>query len=170
MTSHFFFRARRLAPALVLALVAGCGGDDTPPPAGGDSSDPATLTYADELDVEISAMTRTASGLYILDEATGEGEPVRAGNSAVVHYTGWLPSGMKFDSSVDRNEPFTVSPVGGGTVIAGWDEGLQGMRPGGRRLLVIPPNLGYGASGTPGGPIPPNATLVFRVELLQVLP
>jgi FKBP-type peptidyl-prolyl cis-trans isomerase len=115
-------------------------------------------------------MTRSETGLYLRDETVGSGEPVRAGNAVLVHYTGWLPNGMKFDSSLDRNEPFMVVPVGTAQVIAGWNEGLQGMRPGGARLLVLPPELAYGEMGTPGGPIPPNATLVFRVELLQILP
>jgi FKBP-type peptidyl-prolyl cis-trans isomerase FkpA len=128
------------------------------------------MEFAAELDVNIAEMTRTETGLYIQDEVEGEGDPVRAGNTALVHYTGWLPNGMKFDSSLDRNEPFAVSPVGTAQVIAGWNEGLQGMRRGGRRLLVLPPELAYGATGTPGGPIPPNATLVFRVEVLQILP
>jgi FKBP-type peptidyl-prolyl cis-trans isomerase len=160
----------RRAVYLVAFLAAGCGGGDQAAPAStADTSDPREIDFARELGVEVSEMTRTPSGLYIMDEAPGAGEPVRAGNSVSVHYTGWLPTGEKFDSSVDRNEPFVVSPVGGGQVIAGWDEGLQGMRAGGKRLLVIPPNLAYGEMGA-GGVIPPGATLVFRVELLQILP
>jgi len=157
---------------MVLLLTAGCGSGDTPQEeaAVAPGSDPTTIDFADELGVEISEMTRTETGLFMRDDTVGEGESVRAGDAVLVHYTGWLPNGMKFDSSLDRNEPFMVAPVGTAQVIAGWNEGLQGMRTGGARLLVLPPNLAYGEMGTPGGPIPPNATLVFRVELLQILP
>ncbi|HEX5392484.1 MAG TPA: FKBP-type peptidyl-prolyl cis-trans isomerase [Rhodocyclaceae bacterium] len=108
----------------------------------------------------------TNSGLIIEDLVVGEGETAKAGQQVSVHYTGWLTDGRKFDSSVDRNEPFEF-PLGKRWVIAGWDEGVQGMQVGGTRKLTIPPNLGYGAQGA-GGVIPPNATLVFEVELLAV--
>ncbi|HEX9181241.1 MAG TPA: FKBP-type peptidyl-prolyl cis-trans isomerase [Burkholderiales bacterium] len=110
------------------------------------------------------ASTTTASGLMIEDLTEGSGAVAAAGQNATVHYTGWLTNGRKFDSSKDRNQPFAF-PLGGGRVIAGWDEGVQGMRVGGVRKLTIPPDLGYGAYGA-GGVIPPNATLVFEVELL----
>jgi FKBP-type peptidyl-prolyl cis-trans isomerase FkpA len=106
----------------------------------------------------------TASGLVIEEVVVGEGAEARAGQTVSVHYTGWLTNGSKFDSSKDRNEPFAF-PLGARHVIAGWDEGVQGMRIGGTRKLTIPPALGYGARGA-GGVIPPNATLVFEVELL----
>ena len=96
----------------------------------------------------------------------GTGDSATAGKRVQVHYTGWLTDGTKFDSSKDRNEPFTF-PLGERRVIAGWDEGVQGMRTGGVRKLTIPPELGYGARGA-GRTIPPNATLVFEVELLAV--
>ncbi|MDP2135255.1 MAG: FKBP-type peptidyl-prolyl cis-trans isomerase [Sulfuritalea sp.] len=106
----------------------------------------------------------TASGLVIEEMLVGEGAEAAVGQRVSVHYTGWLTNGTKFDSSKDRNEPFEF-PLGRGHVIAGWDEGVQGMKIGGKRKLTIPPALGYGARGA-GGVIPPNATLVFEVELL----
>ncbi len=109
----------------------------------------------------------TDSGLKYEDLAEGEGPEAKAGQQVKVHYTGWLTDGSKFDSSLDRNAPFSF-PLGGGRVIRGWDEGVQGMRVGGKRRLTIPPQLGYGAAGA-GGVIPPNATLVFEVELLEIL-
>jgi peptidylprolyl isomerase len=115
----------------------------------------------------------TASGLKIIDSKVGTGATPKRGQVCVMHYTGWLYDenaadhhGKKFDSSVDRNEPFEFA-VGTGNVIAGWDEGVISMKVGGKRTLIIPPNLGYGARGA-GGVIPPNATLVFDVELLGV--
>ncbi len=118
-------------------------------------------------------MPTTESGLQYEDTVTGTGEAARAGQHVTVHYTGWLfdaaaPAnrGRKFDSSKDRNDPF-VFPLGARHVIAGWDEGVQGMKIGGKRKLTIPPHLGYGPRGA-GGVIPPNATLVFEVELLAV--
>jgi peptidylprolyl isomerase len=111
----------------------------------------------------------TASGLQYIDTKVGTGAS-GAGKTATVHYTGWLyqngQKGKKFDSSVDRGQPFSF-PVGGGQVIKGWDEGVASMKVGGKRTLIIPPSLGYGARGA-GGVIPPNATLMFDVELLGV--
>ena len=115
------------------------------------------------------AMT-TASGLQIIDTKVGTGATPKTGQICVVHYTGWLyqdgQKGKKFDSSVDRNDPLQF-PVGQRKVIAGWDEGVASMKVGGKRTLIIPPELGYGARGA-GGVIPPNATLIFDVELLDV--
>ena len=108
----------------------------------------------------------TSSGLQYIDLKVGTGATAQAGQTVSVHYTGWLENGKKFDSSVDRGQPFSF-PLGAGRVIKGWDEGVQGMQVGGTRLLVIPPELGYGARGA-GGVIPPNATLMFEVELLGV--
>jgi FKBP-type peptidyl-prolyl cis-trans isomerase len=110
--------------------------------------------------------TTTASGLKYWDLKKGTGALAKPGSVVKVHYTGWLTDGKKFDSSVDRNEPFEFR-LGAGMVIRGWDEGVAGMKVGGKRTLVIPPQLGYGARGA-GGVIPPNATLKFEVELLDV--
>ena len=113
-------------------------------------------------------MITTASGLQYEDTAVGEGAEARAGQDVTVHYTGWLyndgTQGAKFDSSKDRNDPFVFS-LGAGMVIRGWDAGVAGMKIGGKRTLIIPAGLGYGARGA-GGVIPPNATLKFDVELL----
>ena len=122
-------------------------------------------TYAPELDVDLATFQRTPTGLYVKDLEPGTGAVAATGQTVSVHYTGWLPDGTKVDSSVDRNEPLSF-PLGAGQVIAGWEEGVAGMQVGGRRKLVIPPSLGYGAGGM-GGIIPPNATLVFEVELLD---
>jgi FKBP-type peptidyl-prolyl cis-trans isomerase FkpA len=115
-------------------------------------------------------MITSASGLQYEDTVIGTGAEAAAGQQVSVHYTGWLYNdgvkGAKFDSSKDRNDPFEFG-LGAGMVIKGWDEGVQGMKVGGTRVLVIPPQLGYGARGA-GGVIPPNATLMFEVELLDV--
>ena len=108
----------------------------------------------------------TPSGLKYVDQAVGTGDVAVAGKNVSVHYTGWLENGKKFDSSVDRGQPFSF-PLGAGRVIKGWDEGVQGMKVGGKRKLTIPSDLGYGSRGA-GGVIPPNATLIFDVELLRV--
>jgi FKBP-type peptidyl-prolyl cis-trans isomerase len=110
--------------------------------------------------------TTTASGLKYVDQVIGTGEVAVAGKTTTVHYTGRLENGTKFDSSVDRGQPFSF-PLGAGRVIKGWDEGVQGMKVGGKRKLTIPSDLGYGSRGA-GGVIPPNATLIFDVELLGV--
>jgi peptidylprolyl isomerase len=116
------------------------------------------------------AMTTTASGLQYEDTAPGTGASPQRGQTCVMHYTGWLwvnsAKGAKFDSSHDRGRPFTF-PIGQGRVIKGWDEGVASMKIGGKRTLLIPAELGYGARGA-GGAIPPNATLLFEVELLAV--
>lgn len=150
----------RVPGVLLLAAFAwGCQPDR---PAE-ESTDPVP-DFAPELNVEPQAMEQTPTGLRIRDLEEGTGEPASAGDLVSVHYTGWLADGTEFDSS-RGGRPFEF-PLGQGMVIRGWDEGVAGMRPGGRRQLVIPPALGYGPSGY--AVIPPNATLVFDVELLEV--
>lgn len=134
------------------------------------TSSPSPTTEVTATD--ISEYTTTSSGLQYKDLVVGEGDSPQPGDQVTVHYTGTLledgkaiGEGTKFDSSRDRDEPF-VFPIGEGNVIQGWDEGVITMKPGGRRMLVIPPDLGYGAQGA-GGVIPPNATLVFDVELIK---
>jgi peptidylprolyl isomerase len=111
-------------------------------------------------------VTTTASGLKYVDLKVGDGATAKQGSAVKVHYTGTLENGKKFDSSLDRNEPFELT-IGKTRVIKGWTEGLQGMKVGGKRKLIIPPDLGYGADGSPPV-IPPNATLIFEVEMLDV--
>lgn len=113
-----------------------------------------------------SGEVTTPSGLSYTDLVPGNGAAPTSGKNVTVHYTGWLVDGKKFDSSVDRGQPF-VFRIGAGEVIPGWDEGVMSMKVGGKRKLVIPAELGYGAGGA-GGVIPPNATLIFEVELLDV--
>ncbi len=105
--------------------------------------------------------------LYVEDKVVGTGPEAKSGDEVTVHYTGWLTDGTKFDSSLDRGEPF-IFTLGAQQVITGWDAGVAGMQVGGKRKLTIPPELGYGAQGAGGGVIPPNATLVFEIELLQI--
>ena len=110
---------------------------------------------------------KTDDGLQYWDIREGNGQAAKEGSHVRVHYTGWLTNGKKFDSSLDAGKPFDFT-IGNGEVIKGWEEGVTGMRVGGKRQLRIPPSLGYGAEGTPGGPIPPNATLIFDIQLLGV--
>ena len=136
-------------PLLAGLFLAGCGDDLTFPPE-----------FDDSLGIDLSTMTKTASGLYYQDLAPGSGNAVKVGEKATVAYSGWLPSGQKFDSG---SFSFTV---GMGQVVPGFDEGVLGMRVGGKRKLVLPPDLGYGNQGV--GAIPPNSTLVFEVELQKI--
>ncbi|MEZ5451104.1 MAG: FKBP-type peptidyl-prolyl cis-trans isomerase [Thiolinea sp.] len=138
------------------------------------STETAATAAAPAASTETAATAPTAAdGLQMTDNKVGDGAEAQAGQVVAVHYTGWLydeaaadKHGTKFDSSVDRGEPFRF-PLGAGRVIQGWDQGVAGMKIGGQRTLVIPPELGYGANGA-GGVIPPNATLVFDVELLGI--
>jgi len=122
-------------------------------------------------DAADNQVTEMPDGLKYTDTKIGDGASAKAGNKVSVNYTGWLyengAKGKKFDSSLDRGQPFQFT-LGAKQVIAGWDEGVAGMKVGGKRTLIIPPELGYGARGAGGGAIPPNATLIFDVDLLQV--
>lgn len=126
---------------------------------------PENIQFAQSLEINLSEMNRTASGLYWQDLVEGTGVAAAVGHTVVIHYRGWLPDGTLFDSSYDRNDPIDF-PLGGGFVIAGMDEGIVGMQPGGIRKLVIRPELAYGKRGK--GPIPPLATLIFDVELVSI--
>lgn len=131
-------------------------------------ADAAPSTEASDLEMatEDSNIVTTDSGLQYIDLEEGTGATPETGQTVFVHYTGTLEDGTKFDSSLDRNQPFSFK-IGRGQVIRGWDEGLSTMKVGGKRRLIIPPDLGYGARGA-GGVIPPNATLLFDVELLRI--
>lgn len=144
---------------MLLTASLGCGGESR-------KGEGTAVTFNPSLAVDLGSMTKTPSGLRYQEVAKGEGAEATAGRTASVHYTGWLTNGEKFDSSRDRNEPFSFT-LGAGQVIAGWDEGVAGMKVGGRRKLVIPASLGYGTAGAPPD-IPAGATLVFDVELLDV--
>lgn len=150
---------RRVPGAGLVLALTGCLGDGTGP----DWSDPATIDFAPSLEVDLPSMTRKPSGLYVKDLTTGSGPEVVLTDEVVVGYTGWLPNGSVFDAT-PASSPVRF-PLR--QVIPGWQEGVQGMRPGGVRLLVIPPHLGYGAQGVAS--IPPNSTLVFRVELVSIV-
>ncbi|RKI03745.1 FKBP-type peptidyl-prolyl cis-trans isomerase [Corallococcus sp. AB004] len=150
---------RSLLLCAVLAL-AGCGDSSS------SSGDPADVTYADSLGVDLSAMNKSESGLYTQDLVVGTGKEAVNKSYVVVHYAGWLPDGSMFDNSRARGEPIDFV-VGVGDVIKGWDEGLVGMRVGGKRKLVIPSDLGYGSRGS-APVIPSDAVLVFDVELMNV--
>lgn len=156
-----------------LLLLVACGADDlddggSATPSGSEAVDPDQGEPA--ADCKEGEEITTESGLHYVDTECGTGEEAVAGSLVSVHYTGRLTNGKKFDSSLDRTpaEPFAF-PLGAGRVIAGWDEGIQGMRVGGKRRLTIPPELAYGKAGVPGA-IPANATLIFDVELIDVQP
>ena len=147
-----------LVAALLLAACRHDGG-------GRVAGSPESLQYASRLGVDLTAMQHRPSGLYLKDLSIGTGAEAGPGSTVDVHYTGWLADGREFDSS-RGGEPFAFT-LGQGMVIAGWDEGVAGMKVGGKRRLVIPPQLGYGDAGA-GSVIPPGATLVFDVELVAV--
>ncbi len=156
--------AKRRSATIVVIMVAaaltlGCQ-------KGSDHVGSAPETSGEKASAMDEKVQKTASGLQYVDVKEGTGASPKTGQNAVVHYTGWLVDGKKFDSSKDRGQPFTFA-VGRGQVIKGWDEGVATMKVGGVRKLIIPPELGYGARGA-GGVIPANATLTFEVELLEI--
>jgi len=152
------------AAGLALLVLAACdGGVDRSQLEPGNQ---VVEEYAAELNVDLDAMELRPTGLHVDDVVAGEGERADTGDIVVVHYTGWLPDGTEFDSSHNRDAPFEVM-IGNGQVIHGWDQGIVGMREGGQRRLVIPPAMAYGERGR--GPIPANSTLVFDVELVNVV-
>ena len=159
-----------VAAVLALAAAAACGGSTpagaarpAPPPA--PKVVPIASTYAPELRVDVGAMTRTSSGLMYRDLTPGDGDLVKVGNTVALHYTGYLPNGNSFDKNQEPDQPLEFK-LGQRRTITGWEEGLIGMRVGSRRQLIVPPSLGYGAAGN--GKVPPDATLVFVIDLLRV--
>jgi len=170
-------RAQSLTSSLILALgvawLAGCQPKEKPADSAPTAAAPAPAAEP-AAEAAPAATGNENMPMQKIDLAPGSGAEIKSGQTALVHYTGWLydatapeNKGKKFDSSVDRNEPFEF-PVGAGYVIKGWDEGVVGMKVGGKRRLVIPPEMGYGAKGAGGGLIPPGATLVFDVELVEI--
>jgi FKBP-type peptidyl-prolyl cis-trans isomerase len=151
--------------ALVLTGCSSTSGGKTTPPATPPA--PAAATAANPQSA-LPQEVVTRDGLKYVDLKVGDGAIAETGMRAMVHYTGWLTDGTTFDSSVERGQPFSFT-LGQGQVIRGWDEGVKGMRVGGKRKLTIPPDMGYGSRGA-AGVIPPNATLIFDVELLDVKP
>jgi FKBP-type peptidyl-prolyl cis-trans isomerase len=150
---------RLVAVVLPLAAMLACKSDSNPTAPAIEST-----TFAPSLGVDLSASTKTSTGLYYRDLITGTGATAASGHTLSVHYTGWLANGTQFDTNVAPATPFPFT-LGVGQVIAGWDQGLVGMKVGGRRQLIIPPALGYGSAGV--GAIPGNAILVFNVDLVS---
>lgn len=178
MHKRYLIAGLVLLLTLSLAACAGSGTRTTTQPATTEATEaaPTSSTVGEESEPPAStepavadtfpAGVKETKKLVVKDLKVGTGPEAAPGSTVVVQYTGWLVDGTKFDSSRDRGQPFSF-PLGGGQVIKGWDEGVKGMKAGGKRVLVIPADLGYGAQGA-GGVIPPNATLVFVVELVRV--
>jgi len=159
------FAAYIALAVLAATVTAGCArtpADETTAPP----SDAGQATTPPSQDAPEAPAAAEVTELVIEDISVGTGAEAKAGDMVTVHYTGWLTDGTKFDSSLDAGRPFQF-PLGQGQVIPGWDQGVAGMKIGGKRKLTIPPDLGYGSAGA-GGVIPPNATLIFEVELLSI--
>jgi FKBP-type peptidyl-prolyl cis-trans isomerase FkpA len=153
--------SRRIAVVVVSGLLTGCAtGSGSGPAAGIESTE-----FAPALGIELELMTRLSSGLYLRDVVEGSGSPARAGQRVALRYITWLPDGRQLDDNVGDPGPLEFQ-LGRGVVIRGWEQGIAGMRPGGQRMLVVPPALAYGRSGR--GAVPPDAVLVFLIELLGV--
>ena len=146
-----------------LALLVACGGGSSGPGAPLPPADPARLTYAAELGIDLDQFRRTRSGLYIQDLSEGTGARANRTSRVWIYYIGWLPDGTVFDAQI-QGDPFHFR-LGGNEVIRGWNEGIVGMRVGGRRRLIVPPRLAYGSRGK--GSVPPGATLIFEVQLVD---
>ncbi len=167
MTKNHFLPM--IGPAVLFSLAA-CGGSDAPRSGGEPAATAAapspidTMTFASELNIDLKQFTRTASGLYYRDLVVGDGAEVLSGKMVSVYYVGMLANGQIFDSATPDGGPVAFA-VGVGRLIQGWDEGIPGMKVGGKRQLIVPPELGYGSMQN--GPIPANATLVFTVDVVD---
>jgi FKBP-type peptidyl-prolyl cis-trans isomerase FkpA len=168
LTLSLFGRSPLVAGAVTILVLSGCGGSSAPaalPTPAASQRDPSEIgrtVFDPSLNIHLDSMSRRASGLYVQDIVTGTGPFAARGRSVVVHYTGWLPNGKQFETS-----EITVT-LGSNKTIRAWEEGLLGMRVGGKRRLVVPPNLGYGSKGA-GEAIPPNSVLIFDLEALEIL-
>ncbi len=147
-----------------LVVAAGCGSDTTTGPV--PDPDITMTTFAPGLGIDLSKMTKTASGLYFRDLTVGAGATVLVGKRVSIHYTGWLVNGTQFDTNQAPSSPFQFTVGTGQVIIPGFDQGVRGMAIGGRRQLVIPPSLGYGS--TASDPIPANSILVFQIDLVAI--
>ena len=163
---------RRALPlfAGLFVTIAGCGGDDAtvesePAAVEAPADEPVVADFAEELGIDLAEMTQKPSGLYYVDVEEGRGLAAQPGHVVVIEFIGWLPNGAKFDSSEDRGQPEEF-PIGARRVIVGKEEAVTGMRIGGVRRVVMPPELGYGSRGR--GEIPPNATLVYEIRLTEI--
>ena len=154
-------RPAKLVIAAFTALLTACASSGGPPPA---ARPIESIPFASTLNIDLAKMTKTPSGLYYRDLEEGTGPVIRGKMDVKVHYTGWLTNGVKFDGNANDDPPIAV-PLGRGRVLKGWDEGLLGMRVGGRRQLIVPPSLGYGSDKE--GSIPPDATLVFDIRVVS---